>query len=40
MIMVTYQFIQCDDKKTELVTGKQISLPYDHSNSELVIGHN
>ena len=40
MIMVTYQFIQCDDKKTELVTGKQISLPNDHSNSELVIGHN
>ena len=40
MFMVTYQFIQCDDKKTELVTGKQISLPNDHSNSELVIGHN
>ena len=38
--MVTYQFIQCDDKETELVIGKQISLPNDHSNSELVIGHN
>ena len=40
MIMVTYQFIQCDDKKTELATGKQISLPNEHSISELVIGHN
>ena len=40
MIMATYQFTQCDDKKTELVIGKQISLPNDHSNSELVIGHN
>ena len=40
MIMVTYQFMQYDDKKTELVIGKQISLPNDHSNSELVIGHN
>ena len=38
--MVTYQFIQCDDQKTELVIGKQISLPNDHSNSELIIGHN
>ena len=40
MIMVTYQFMQCDDKKTGLVTGKKISLPNEHSNSELVIGHN
>ena len=40
MIMVTYQIMQCDDKKTELVIGKQISLPNEHSNSELVIGHN
>ena len=40
MIMTTYQFMQCDDKKTELVIGKKISLPDDHSNSELVIGHN
>ena len=37
MIMVTHQFIQCDDKKTKLVIGKQISLPTDYSNSELVI---
>ena len=38
MIMTTYQFMQRDDKKTELVIGKKISLPDDHSNSELVIG--
>ena len=40
MIMATYQFTQCDDKKTELVTRKKISLPNEHLNSELVIGHN
>ena len=39
MIMATYQFTQCDDKKTELVIGKQISLP-SNSNSKLVTGHN
>ena len=36
MIMATYQLMQCDDKKTELAIGKKISLPNDHSNSELV----
>ena len=40
MIIVTCQIMQCDDKKTELIIGKQISLPTDYSNSELVIGHN
>ena len=40
MILATNQIMKCDDKKTELVIGKQISLPNDHSNSELVIGHN
>ena len=40
MIMVTCQIMQFDDKKTELIIGKQVSLPTDNSNSELVIGHN
>ena len=40
MIMVTCQIMQCDDKKTETIIGKQFSLPTDNSNSELVIGHN
>ena len=40
MIMVTCQIMQCDNKKTELIIGKQVSLPTDYSNSELVIGHN
>ena len=40
MIMVTCQIMKYDDKKTELIIGKQISLPTDNSNSELVIGHN
>ena len=40
MIMVTCQIMQCDDKKTELIIGKQVSLPTDYSNSALVIGHN
>ena len=40
MIMATYQFTQCDGKKTELVIGKLISLPNEYSNSELVIGYN
>ena len=43
MIMVTckiIQIMQCCDEKTELIIGKQIVLPTDNSNSELVIGHN
>ena len=40
MVMVTCQFMQCGDKKTELIIGKQVYLPTDDSNSELVIGHN
>ena len=40
MVMVTCQIMQCDDRKTELITGKQVSLPIDYLNSELVIGHN
>ena len=40
MVMVTCQIMQCDDKKTELIIGKQICLPTDYSNSELVLGHN
>ena len=40
MVMVTCQIMQCDNKKTELIIGKQVSLPTDYSNSELVIGHN
>ena len=40
MVMATCQIMQCDDNKTELIIGKQFSLPTDDSNSELVIGHN
>ena len=40
MIMVTCQIMQRDDNKTELIIGKQFSLPTDDSNSELIIGHN
>ena len=40
MIMIAYQIMQYDDKKTELVIGKQISLPNDRPNSELVIRYN
>ena len=40
MIIVACQIMQCDDKKTELIIGKQVYLPTDNSNSELVIGHN
>ena len=39
MIMATCQIIQCDDKKTELILEKQILLPTDSLNSELVIRH-
>ena len=40
MVIVTCQFMQCGDKKTEPIIGKQVYLPTDDSNSELVIGHN
>ena len=40
MVIVTCQFMQCGDKKKEPIIGKQVYLPTDDSNSELVIGHN
>ena len=34
MVMVTCQIMQCDDKNTELIIGKQVYLPTDYSQSQ------